>query len=323
MADVSPFELQRPMSDGSLAGVSCLVIGGGGFIGQHLCHALTAAGASVRVYDRGPKAKSHVPQATWFQGHLEDIVSVYQVLAGQEIVFHLAGASVPESSNRNFNADLKSSVVPTLDLLDACTSLGIKRLVFASSGGTVYGPVAQVPISETAATDPLSAYGISKLAIEKYVSLNERLHGVTGIVARIGNPYGALQIARRNQGVVAAMLDKSLRGDPIEIWGTGEVVRDFLHVADVANALLKLAIYNGEHRVFNVGSGVGRSLNEIAADIAKFLDRPISIVRKPGRPADVPVNILSNSLILRETNWVPEVDWQSGLRHFGRWLAQI
>ena len=127
----------------------------------------------------------------------------------------------------------------SLALFDICRNSGVKRIVFVSSGGTIYGPSAQIPISETAPTDPITAYGVGKLAIEKYLALYEHLFGLDYRILRVANPFGPFQIPLKNQGVIAALISRALKNEPIEIWGDGSVVRDYIYVDDVVAALEK------------------------------------------------------------------------------------
>lgn len=304
-----------------LSGLPCLVLGGGGFIGTNLCSALVARGADVGAFGR----HAHFPQALegvqWVMGDFADRAAVARAVEGREIVFHLAAGSIPDSSNRDPLGDLQSNVAPTLQLLDICRSSGVRRVVFVSSGGTVYGVPYAVPIAETAATEPISAYGVSKLAIEKYLRIYQRLHGIEYQVARLSNPFGPYQRHDRRQGLVAALLYRALHGIPVEIWGDGGVVRDFLYIDDAIEALLMLAAYDGPHHVFNVGSGVGRSVLAVLADIGNVLgDRVIPRNFRSGRAADVPVNVLDIGLITQETGWVPKTPWQDALRLTAAWL---
>ena len=182
---------------------------------------------------------------------------------------------------------------------------------------------ARVPIPEDAPTDPISAYGISKLAAEKYLGLYRHLYGLDYRVLRIANPYGPFQTAVRRQGIVAAMIEKALARETFEIWGTGEVVRDFVHVDDVVDAFAEMIEHSGLPRVFNVGCGVGRTVNAVVSDVERALGRgKLSVTYKPGRAADVPVNVLDIALIGRETGWRPRTSWLDGLRATAEWIAR-
>lgn len=303
-----------------VCGLRCLVLGARGFLGQVLAAALRRAGAEVQGFDRGP-APGQLAGLGWTVASLEDDAALASALRGQEAVFHLVGGSLPHTSNRDPAADVAVQVLPSLRLLELCRSANVRRVVFASSGGTVYGTSSVVPTPEDAPTAPISAYGVNKLMIERFLHLYQYLHGLQYQVLRIANPYGPGQSPFRPQGVVAVMLHAALRGEPLEIWGAGEVVRDFVHVDDVAAAFLAAAMYDGPHRVMNVGSSHGRSLNDVLADVMATVGRPdLAVIRKPARAADVPVSILDTALIRQETGWRPKVEWHAGLAGTAAWL---
>ncbi len=308
-----------------LDGVRCLVLGGGGFIGANLCLALARRGARVQAFDRSWKMCAPFKNVTWISGPFEDQSAVARAIEGNSIVFHLIGAGLPASSNKDPCADLSGSTINTLKMLDICRESGIRRVIFASSGGTVYGIPKSVPVCEDHSTEPICAYGISKLATEKYLSLYKHLHDLDYMVLRIANPYGRYQMPGKKQGVVAAIIASALNGAPLEFWGTGSVVRDFIHIDDVVEAMIASIFYEGAVRVFNVGSGIGRSINEVAADIERLILNPNTTRRvyREARPADVPINILDIGLIRREMNWFPKVDWQEGLKDTADWLRNF
>ena len=304
-----------------LGRAACLVLGGGGFIGTNLCRALAAAGACVTAFGRRqsyPEALSTIPFVT---AEFSDRGALARAVEGRDYIFHLLGGTTSESSNRDPAADLTDNVLATLRLLEVCRACGTSKIVFVSSGGTVYGLSSRVPIREDAATDPICAYGVGKLAVEKYLGVYHHLHGLPYVILRLANPFGPWQRPGRGQGVVATLLQRALRGDPLEIWGDGEVVRDFFYIEDAVAALLAAATYEGTHRVFNVGSGVGRSIREVVADISRMVGRPgITVRRKAARPTDVPVNVLDIGLIRAELGWQPRVAWDDGLRRTAEWM---
>lgn len=323
--------LGRNMNSGSpmfdtvgLMGRRCVVLGAGGFLGQSLVRALARIGAEVTGVSRKVEHLGKLaPGVRWIAGRLEDPGLLQMALADQEFVFHLVGATLPAESNLDPAGDVATNLLPTIALLEAVRLSGRAKVVFASSGGTVYGIPRTIPISEDAATDPITAYGISKLAVEKYLELFRRLYGLDYQILRIANAYGPGQSPFRGQGVVAAMLYRILRNEPIELWGDGAVVRDFVHVDDIASAFLRGALYRGSQRVLNVGSGEGRSLLSVVQDLMTLQsDYRHPITFRDGRTADVAINVLNCDLIARELGWRPLVTWPDGIRSTAAWMRQ-
>lgn len=306
----------------SLAGARCLVLGAGGFLGVNLCRALLAEGAEVTGYGRRPHDPTALPDTVaWHDAEFDDPVRLTVAVTGQDMVFHLLGGSVPAQSNRQPAGDVLGSLLPSVRLIEACHVASVRRLVFASSGGTVYGPTPPHPVGESAATNPITAYGINKLAVEKYLGLFRHMGQLDPVVLRIANPYGPFQHSRRAQGVVGTALSGALSGAPIEIWGDGQVVRDYLHVDDVAAAMIAAAGYRGDRWVFNVGSGEGRSVRAVVENVCALTGTgPDRIVHRPGRAADVPYNVLDISLIAEEIGWTPRTGWHDGLAATAEWL---
>ncbi|MBV9201983.1 MAG: NAD-dependent epimerase/dehydratase family protein [Alphaproteobacteria bacterium] len=307
-----------------LRGTSCLVLGGGGFIGTHLCRGLTHRGARVHGFGRAPAYRDVLRGIRWTTAEFSDRAALARAIDGSDIIFHVLGGTTPESSNKDPVADLQGCTTAALEMLEICRISNVRKIVFVSSGGTVYGIAKTVPIPETASTEPICAYGISKLAVEKYLHLYRHLHGLDYMVLRIANPFGAYQAPDRRQGVIAAIVHRILQNEPVEIWGDGRVVRDFIYIEDVVSALIEVVGYCGPYRVFNVGSGVGRSILDVVAEIAMVLDKPRLVpIHKPGRVTDVPINILDISLIERETGWKPKTEWRRALAITASWLQSM
>ena len=299
---------------------SCVVLGGGGFIGMNLCRRLAASGHRVRAFGRRCLFPGDLDGVEWFQGDFTDAGSVAAAIEGFDIVFHLIHATMPQPANLDMAADLQNNVVPSLALLDFCRRLAVKRVVFVSSGGTVYGCPQQIPTPETAPTTPICAYGISKLAIEKYLALYQYLHGLDYRVLRIANPFGPFQTGLKDQGVVAALIARGLSGRPIEIWGDGSVVRDFVFVDDVVDALRKAALADhGGEQIFNIGSGEGRSLREVIAAIENLLGTALRIEWQPGRAIDVPVSVVAIDRAREALDWAPTTSFEAGLEKTIEW----
>ena len=306
-----------------LRGARCLVLGGGGFIGTNVCKALLVRGANVEAFGR-PPTHNYLSLVQWRPGELADVDALAAALANQDYVIHLIGGVGPVQSNDDPVRDVEENLVPTLRLIDLCQRAKVQRLIFASSGGTVYGISENKPITEEHPTNPITAYGINKLAAEKYLGLARRLHGLDIIVLRIANPYGPFQYARKQQGFVGTLIARALAGQSIEIWGDGTVIRDFVHVEDVAEAIIAALNYNGIEWVFNVGSGKGRSLREVVEGVTSVTNLSTrQIVYIPARSADVPVNILDISRIKKAMGWRPIVDWEEGLTQTIAWMRSI
>ena len=298
-----------------------VVDGASGFIGSHLVDALLACGYKVKAISRHlPGLISSVAQAdsnlTLVPASMGESLALQQAMEGADLVFHLASGSLPQSSNLDPQADVRVNLLGALNLLEAAQMAQVKRLVMVSSGGTVYGVPQQVPIPETHPTEPTCSYGITKLAIEKYVALYRQLHGLDGVVLRVANPYGERQRLDASQGVVPVFLGKALRGEPLQIWGDGTTVRDFLHVSDVVSALLAAGRYSGDVDVFNIGSGEGLSLNQLVALLETELQRPLAVDYLPARGFDVPTNVLSIERARLCMGWSPQVPVSEGLRRF-------
>ena len=238
------------------------------------------------------------------------------LVQGVDVVHHYAWGSIPASANANPAGDLVTNVGATLALLDALHRRGdpAVRVVFASSGGTVYGKLTEVPVPENHRLRPITAYGAGKATAETYLALYRDMYGLDCRVARISNPYGAGQDLARGQGAATTFLHKALTGQPIDIWGTGEVVRDYIHISDVARGLVVLAdAPRGEQFVFNVGSGTGTSLNAIVAELEAQLGRALVVRRTEGRAFDVPASVLCVERAARELGWSAALSFSAGI----------
>ena len=305
--------------------MKCVLLGGAGFMGSHLAERLLSAGHVVRIFDQPSRGaaggRSSRRDIEWMPGDFRNPADVGAAIAGCQAVFHLVSTTLPQSSNANPAADVADNVIGTVQLLEACRREGDHKIIFASSGGTVYGVPRAVPITEEHPTHPITSYGIGKLTIEKYLELYRVLHGVDYCVLRIANPFGEGQRVASGQGAVTTFLQRAHRGETIEIWGDGSVVRDYLYVGDVAEALARTLDYRGERRIINIGSGVGRDLNGIMAAIERVIGRPVQRRYVPGRSFDVPANVLDIRLARAELGWQPAIAFEEGLRRTLRWVA--
>lgn len=293
-------------------------------MGSHLSESLLAHGYSVRIFDRPNLARfksfRRSEPVEWVEGDFINREHVAHAVSGCDIIYHMVSTTLPRSSNENPVYDVETNVIGTLNLLEAAQKNRIRKFIFVSSGGTVYGIPQETPIKETHPTEPICSYGIGKLTIEKYINLFRLLHGMEYCVLRLANPYGERQRIAAAQGAVAVFLDKALRNEVIEIWGDGSVIRDYFHVSDAVAALVKAIAYEGKQRIFNIGSGVGHSVNEILDAIETLLGVTVKRSYLPARAFDVPVNLLDISRAAETLNWKPQVTFSEGLSRTAQWL---
>jgi UDP-glucose 4-epimerase len=293
-----------------------IVFGAGGFIGTNLCRGLAAAGYPVRAFGRRRLFPQAAPEVEWIEGDFANRDAVRRALPRDGVVYHLIHGVLPHAVPA---VDLDASLAPVFSMLDMCKAAGVARVVFVSSGGTVYGAAEQVPTPETSPLAPMTPYARANVAIEERMV---RLHEQSGIetrVLRVTNPYGPYQTADKNQGVIAALISRTLRGERIEIWGDGSVVRDFVYIGDVVAALTLAASDAGASRILNIGSGQGRSLREVIAVVGAALGGAVMIDFKPGRPADVPVSVVAIERAREELGWAPKTDFAAGLKATVDW----
>lgn len=297
--------------------LKCVVLGGSGFLGQALCRQLVHVGYRVSSVSRSGRPKSEFEKwhsnVDWITAAIDSDIALC-TLEGANIVYHLASTTYPSTSNLDMSFDLESNTLATLRVLEAAVNQRIERVIFVSSGGTVYGIPHQNPIPEIHSTNPICSYGIHKLAIEKYMLLFQHLYELRSLILRVSNIYGENQDCTKPLGAVAHFTSSALEDKPIEIWGDGTVVRDYLHVDDVVTALLSAASYSGPHSIFNIGSGKGTSLNDLLQLLKEQMARPIDVVYKPGRAFDVAENVLDIRLASRELKWQPTVGLGKGLQ---------
>lgn len=301
-----------------------LVLGGNGFIGSHLVSGLLGAGDGVTIYDRSPGRFGPVPRgARYLQGELGNHGLIRDAVENVEVVFHLVSTTLPKSSNDDPIYDVRSNLVDTLQLLEACVAAGVRKVVFVSSGGTIYGLPRTPLIAEDHPTNPITSYGIVKLAVEKYLGLFHHIHGLDYATLRVSNPYGPYQNPDGQQGAVAVFLRRIHAGRPVTIWGKGDVVRDYLYVSDLADALILAAKTETPEKVFNIGSGRGTSLDELVALAAKVTGERPEVRYAEGRALDVPENVLDVSRARKALGWSATTDLAAGMALSYGWIRRL
>jgi|SRR5215211_4730252 len=300
-----------------------IVTGGAGFIGSHVADTLLARGDEVLVLDDLSSGREElVPAAATFERiDIVDDRPLERVIAAFEpdLVCHLAAqASVTVSVERP-QYDCSVNVIGTLNVCEAARRHGAP-VVFASTGGALYGDDAPLPTPESFDPEPLSPYGASKRAGEAYVATWARLHGAPNVVLRLGNVYGPRQNPHGEAGVVAIFSEKLLAEEPPALRGDGAPTRDYVHVSDVAKAFL-LAADGGKSGVYNVGTGVTTSTARLLEILQDAAGTSLSPRREPLQAGELRASRLDASRIDRDLGWRSTVDVETGLRETFEWYA--
>lgn len=292
-----------------------LVFGGCGFIGSHLVDTLLANGHAVRVFSRSYELyRPPLPEVEYILGDFGNRGLVSSAVKDIDIVFNLISTTVPKTSNDDPIFDITSNVLETLHLLEACVKEKVGRIVFISSGGTVYGIPEKLPVDEECRTDPICSYGIAKLTIEKYLYLFKKLHGLDYKIIRPSNPYGPRQNPNNIQGAVSVFLGKILQQLPITIWGNGSIARDYLYIDDLVDGIYRAAFDDSEQGIFNFGSGRGSSLNQLISLIKEITQTDTEVIYKEHRSFDVPELVLDTTKAREMLHWSPKTTLPDGLR---------
>lgn len=306
---------------------NCLILGGGGFIGSSLVDSLVTNGHRVRVFDR---LNVDMRNLSSLLGHFEFVVGDFlneddlaRALEGMDTVVHLVSTTIPGSSNQSPVYDIETNLAGTVRLLSLANKAGVKKVIFASSGGTVYGEPLILPIPEFHPTDPICSYGITKLSIEKYLHLFCHLHGLEYSILRISNPYGPRQNPHGGQGAVTTFLWNVLNGRPVTIWGDGEVKRDYFYISDLVKAFVQVIEEATPSKIYNIGSGKAYTLNEMLSVIESVTGKLAKVNYTPARKLDVPVNFLDITRANSELLWHPEITLEEGIARTSSALQEL
>ncbi len=301
-----------------------LVTGGAGFIGSHVADRFLAEGCEVTVVDDLSSGRRElVPgQARFVQMDVADpaLDWVFEE-SGFDLLNHHAAQIDVRVSVADPMRDARTNVLGLLNLLEAARKHGVARVVYISSGGVVYGEPATIPTDETHPLLPLSPYGVTKLTGEQYLHYYARVHGLEYVALRYSNVYGPRQSPHGEAGVVAIFGSRILEGEPITIFGDGTQERDYVYVGDVAEAnwlagtrpLTELSDLGS--RAWNIGTGRGTSVNELAERLMARAGREVEVRRAPARAGELYRSVLDPSRAARDLGWRPAVDLDEGLGH--------
>jgi len=297
-----------------------LVLGGCGFIGSHIMDRLLAAGQSLRVLDRAPERfRPPLAGVEYVFGDYSDNTILVEALADIDVVLHLVSATVPGTAALDPVGDVTKNLIPTIGLLENLRKLRIPRLVYLSSGGAVYGIPEQVPTREDHAQRPTNSYGIVKAAIENYIRMYGANEDIATTIIRPSNPYGPRQGHMGIQGVVATFLNRLRQGETLQVWGDGSVVRDYIYITDLADLVVS-SILSTQTGVYNAGSGIGTSINEVISTLEEVTGRKAEVDYRPVRTVDVPRSILDIGRAQMSLGWKPQTAFAEGVRLHWDWI---
>jgi UDP-glucose 4-epimerase len=292
------------------------VFGANGFMGKHLVRRLTDDGHAVTAVARRFDSDLDGTGVRTVAGDLRDRSAMRYALEGVETVVQLMGTSTPAQGIAQSTQDIQENVIPHVAFLRECVAVGVRRFVFVSSGGAVYGPVpADRAIPETHPTHPISSHGVTKLMMEHFIRLHSHLDDLEHVILRVANPYGPGQTVKAGQGLIPALLERHAEGRPVVIYGDGSAARDYVYVDDVVDAIARsIALPGYQQLTVNVGSGKHRTVLDVVTELEAAAGVTFDVEKRPARATDVDRIALDVSLARRVLEWIPRIEFTDGLK---------
>lgn len=287
-----------------------VITGGSGFIGRNLINKLLVEGFKGIVnIDRHP-CNSEVNTVI---GDFSDKELLNSVLEAGDVVVHLACSTIPATSEINKEKDIQENIIGTVHLLDVCSQKKVDKIIFLSSGGTVYGDHGARSVGENDTALPINAHGIMKLTVENYIRLYKSKFGLNYLIIRAANPYGRHDNLSKPQGAVDVLLHKALGDEEVEIWGDGKAVRDYIHISDLVDLVYSALSASINDEIINAGTGVGASLNDVMEIIEKESGKELKKIYLSSRGFDLPYNVLQIDKAKKLLNWQAKISLADGI----------
>lgn len=296
-----------------------LIVGGTGFIGSHLVRLLCEDDQrEVIVAGRRTVRPTNLDtRADYVPVDVADDRTLLPLLTGVSDLVDLAYGTVPKTSFDDPIHDVLTNLPATVNLLKRASEFPLRRFLLISSGGTVYGNTDKLPIDESCPRNPVSPYGITKVAAENYARMFLQLSRLPVVIARPGNPYGPEQFGQLAQGFIGSAMHAVLNRSRVTVFGDRGTIRDYIHIDDLCRGLIAALEYGEAGDIFNIGTGIGQdnlSILELLSDIVSHDGYTLDIEFKPARPFDVAANVLNSSRLTSASGWHPQVSLESGLR---------
>ncbi|WP_394903266.1 NAD-dependent epimerase/dehydratase family protein [Clostridium butyricum] len=290
----------------------CIILGGNGFIGSNLIEYLSNYEFDITSFDK-EEPMNRISNVKYLQADFTDDNKLLSAVQGQDIIIHLISSTNPSKSIENPYSGYNIDVIQTIKILEKVKNTDSK-VIFASSGGTVYGEPESCPIKEEHELNPISHYGIVKTTIEHIINMYNSVYGMNNIIMRISNPYGPGQDYRKGVGLIDAVIKKALQNEVITVWGDGNVIRDYIYIDDLCTAILELCRYTGNEKVFNIGSGKGYSINNILEIVEGIIKKDLKVEYLNSRKNDIKHIYLNIELLQKALNFTPQTDINKGIK---------
>lgn len=303
----------------------CIIFGGGGFIGSHLTEALVKNKYSVVIFSRKSKSalknlNNAMKDVKFIEGDFNDIGVVKKVIAANDIVFDLIASSVPFSSTQTPIEEINHHIFSHVRFIEACCKKKVKKIIFASSGGGVYGDKKKLPISENEMLEPISPHAIGKIAIEYYLNYYSKMYDIPYIIYRLSNPYGPRQIPEKGFGIVPTLFSHAFKNTPPTLFDHGNLVRDFIFIDDLIEAITQSFDCDNKFNLYNIGSGEGTTIINLWENIKKITKTNIKPLYQPKRPFDINSIILDMERFKSEYGWKSKTKLTDGLSQTWNWI---
>lgn len=291
-----------------------LILGSSGFIGKALALKLAEKNKIVAFSRNFADEFLGIENIATTVGSFEDIKDFSAVLDGVDCVIHLISTTVPSDDTEQIPAEIEQNVIPTVKLLESMVHCGVKKILFASSAGAVYGETGERVNNIHSALNPYCGYGVQKAIIEMYIKFYGIRYGLDYRIMRISNPYGVGQDSKKVQGLIPIFVRKLINEEPISIFGGGENMRDYIYLPDLIEGIIKVMEYAGDQRVFNLGYGTYFSINEVVSLIEEIGEKKfVSVNNSARRNCDVYQSYVDMEQCHLELNWFPDTDLRKGI----------